>query len=351
MVLLDIQWESMHELLRSLYDEMMPLCSQLIGVARAIGGLGAIFYIANRVWRHMANNEPIDFYPLFRPFVIAFCIGIFPLVLDTINGIMHPVVTVTEGMVEKQNVDIAAYTAKRDAIERQAYEKNGELYVVDDEAYEARLRELGITDIGERMDMMMERTGYQIKKSMRDFLREILDFLYQAVSLVIDTIRTFFLIVLAIIGPISFALSIFDGFQGTLTNWIARYIQIFLWLPVANIFGTMVGKIQVMMLDKSLQDMQANMGNTFDSTDIGYMIFMLIAIVGYTTVPTVASFIVQSTGGGAALARMNAVGGGAAGVAGAAGGAAGGAVAGRAASGATNIINAPNDIMTGYKSK
>lgn len=350
MVLLDIQWDSMHELLRGLYDEMMPLCSQLIGVARAIGGLGAIFYIANRVWRHMANNEPIDFYPLFRPFVIAFCIGIFPLVLDTINGIMHPVVTVTEGMVDKQNVDIAAYTTKRDAIEKQAYESDNKLYVVDDEAYKAELEKLGITDVGKRMDMMMERTGYQIKKSMRDFIREILDFLYQAVSLVIDTIRTFFLIVLAIIGPISFALSIFDGFQGTLTNWIARYIQIFLWLPVSNIFGTMVGKIQVMMLDKSLQDMQANMGNTFDSTDIGYMIFMLIAIVGYTTVPTVASFIVQSTGGGAALSRMNAVGGGAAGAAGAAGGAAGGAIAGRAASGATNIINAPKDIMTGYKS-
>jgi len=326
MVLLDIQWDSMHELLRGLYDEMIPLCSQLIGVARAIGGIGAIFYISNRIWRHMANNEAIDFYPLFRPFVIAFCIGIFPLVLATINGIMNPVVTVTESMVEKQNVDIVAYTAKRDAIEKQAYEKNGELYVVDDDAYKAELDKLGITDIGQRMNMMMERTGYQVKKSMRDFLREILDFLYQAVSLVVDSIRTFFLIVLSIIGPISFALSIFDGFQATLTNWIARYIQIFLWLPVANIFGTMVGKIQVMMLDKSLADMQANMGNTFDSTDIGYMIFMLIAIVGYTTVPTIASFIVQSTGGGAALARMNSMGAGAV----SAGGAVAGSVAGKA---------------------
>ncbi|MEJ6982414.1 conjugative transposon protein TraJ [Pedobacter sp. P351] len=351
MILLDIQWDSMHQLLRSLYDEMLPLCSQLIGIARAIGGIGAIFYIANRVWRHMANNEPIDFYPLFRPFVIGFCIGIFPLVLASINGIMNPVVTVTEGMVEKQNVDIAAYTAKRDAIEKEAYESNGELYVVDDKEYQAELDKLGITDVGKRMEMMMERTSYQIKKSVRDLLREILDFLYQGVSLVIDTIRTFFLIVLAIIGPISFALSIFDGFQSTLTNWIARYVQISLWLPVSNIFGTMVGKIQVLMLDKSLADMQANMDSTFDATDTGYMIFMLIAIVGYCTVPTVSSFIIQSTGGAAALGRMNAVGGGATAVAGAAGGAAGGAIAGRATSGASNVVNAPKHFLEGYNSK
>ena len=30
----------------------------------------------------------------------------------------------------------------------------------------------------------------------------------------------------------------------TLTVWIARYVNIFLWLPVANIFGSVIGKVQ-----------------------------------------------------------------------------------------------------------
>ena len=51
------------------------------------------------------------------------------------------------------------------------------------------------------------------------------------------TIRTFQLIVLAILGPLVFGLSVFDGFQHSLRHWIARYINTFLWLPVANIFG------------------------------------------------------------------------------------------------------------------
>ena len=34
---------SLHELLRSTYDEMMPLCAQMTGIAKGIAGLGALF--------------------------------------------------------------------------------------------------------------------------------------------------------------------------------------------------------------------------------------------------------------------------------------------------------------------
>ena len=51
--------------------------------------------------------------------------------------------------------------------------------------------------------------------------------------LCINTLRTFSLIVLAILGPLVFGLAVFDGFGHTLTVWLARYINVFLWLPVA----------------------------------------------------------------------------------------------------------------------
>ena len=297
-LLLDIRWDNMHQFLMMLYDEMMPLCRDLLGIARGIGGIGAIFYIANRVWRHMVNNESINFYPLFRPFVIAFCIGIFPLVLGTINGILKPIVTITTGMVQKQNTDVAAYTKRRNDIERANYNKAGKLYADDDDAqHDKRLKELGIFVLASTSSMTMERMAYKIKKNFRDYLKELLDFLYQAISLVIDALRTFFLIIISIIGPISFGLSIFEGFQSTLTHWLMRYIQVFLWLPIANIFGTLIGKLQVMMLQKAIDDLRTNaLNSTFDSSDIGYMIFMLIAIIGYASVPTVAGYVVRRTG-------------------------------------------------------
>ena len=48
--------------------------------------------------------------------------------------------------------------------------------------------------------MYIERGMYNMKKGSRDFFREILELMFQAAALVIDTIRTFFLVVLAILG-------------------------------------------------------------------------------------------------------------------------------------------------------
>jgi len=42
--------KSLHSVLEQLYDEMIPMCGQLIGVGRAIAGFAALWYIAYRVW-------------------------------------------------------------------------------------------------------------------------------------------------------------------------------------------------------------------------------------------------------------------------------------------------------------
>lgn len=52
-----MDFASLHDLLRSTYDEMMPLCSDMTGVAKGIAGLGALFYIALRVWASLARVE------------------------------------------------------------------------------------------------------------------------------------------------------------------------------------------------------------------------------------------------------------------------------------------------------
>lgn len=46
-----IDFSNLHSILRSLYDEMMPLCSDMAGVAQGIAGLGALFYVAYRIWQ------------------------------------------------------------------------------------------------------------------------------------------------------------------------------------------------------------------------------------------------------------------------------------------------------------
>jgi conjugative transposon TraJ protein len=111
--------------------------------------------------------------------------------------------------------------------------------------------------------------------------------------------------VLAILGPLVFGFAVFDGFQHTLTVWLARYINIFLWLPIANIFGSIIGKIQENMLRLDISQINHQGDTFFSSTDTAYLIFLIIGIVGYFSVPNVASFVVNAGGGNTILQRVN----------------------------------------------
>ncbi|MBN8783878.1 conjugative transposon protein TraJ [Terrimonas sp.] len=304
------EMKGLHGVLEQLYDEMMPLCSQLIGVGQGLAGFAAMWYIASRVWGHLSRAEPIDFYPLFRPFVIGFCVLFFPtVVLGVINGVMKPTVTATAAMVEGSDKAIAVLLQKKE----EAIKKTDvwQMYVGEsgsgdrDKWYkythdnEDPSDEGFFESIGNDIKFAMSKASYNFRNSVKEWMSEVLRVLFEAASLCIDTLRTFQLIVLAILGPLVFGIAVFDGFQHTLTVWIARYINIFLWLPVANIFGSIIGKIQEKMLELDISQVQ-DYGDTFFSrTDMAYLVFMIIGIIGYFTVPSVANYIVHAGGGGA----------------------------------------------------
>ena len=302
---------SLHEVLEQLYDDMMPLCSRLIGVGRGIAGFAATWYIASRIWRHIANAEPIDFYPLFRPFVIGFAVLIFPSVIAMINGVMKPTVTGTRAMVTDSDAAVAQLLRmKEEAIKKTAY---WQMYVGTtgsgdrDKWYKYNYGDKGegwLETIGNDIKFASAKFSYNFRNSIKQWMSEVLKVLFEAAALCINTIRTFYLIVLAILGPLVFGLAVFDGFQHTLTVWLARYLNIFLWLPVANIFGGIMGKIQENMLAEDLQQIATNGDTFFSTTDTAYLIFMIIGIIGYFTVPSVANYIVHAGGGNTLLYKV-----------------------------------------------
>ena len=161
-------------------------------------------------------------------------------------------------------------------------------YLVDDAEFDRQIDELGVTEVGTAAGMYIERGMYKMKKAIQNFFRELLEMLFQAASLTIDTIRTFFLIVLAILGPISFALSVWDGFHNTLVQWICRYIQTYLWLP-----------------QNDISELTNNPNVDLDGSNTAYTIFMIIGIIGYFTIPTVAGWIIQAGGMGSYNRSIN----------------------------------------------
>jgi len=313
------QINGLQKVLDEVYNEMVPMCASLRDVARGIGGFGALWYIAARVWRHLANAESIDLYPLFRPFVIGGAIILWPSCIALINGVMQPTVTATSQMVKNSDVAVAALLKdKEDAVKNSDFWK---MYVGPtgdgdrDKWYKYTHPDEDPGDegfwasIGNDVRFAVAKASYNFRNAIKEVVSEILQILFAAASLCINTMRTFNLLILAIIGPLAFAFGIFDGLQHTLRHWLARYLNVFLWLPVANIFGALIGKIQENMLKLDLAQISQTGDTFFSSTDIAYLVFLVIGIIGYTTVPTIANHIIHVGTGDALTGKTSGVAG------------------------------------------
>lgn len=350
--------QGMQPVLDKVYGEMLPLCSRLIDVARGIAGFGALWYIASRVWRQIASAEPIDVYPLLRPFALGLAILLFPMVISILNGILQPTVSATGAMVSDSNRAIERLLKAKEAAIKKS--DHWQMYVGEDGngnkekwlkyTYPDEEGESFFEGIGNDMRFFMEKQYYNFKNSIKQWLSQVLEVLYAAASLCINTVRTFFLIVLAILGPLVFGFAVFDGFQNSLVQWLARYVNIFLWLPIANIFGSILGKIQENMLKLDISQIDQQ-GNTFFSeTDFAYLVFLVIGIVGYASVPSIANYVVHASGNNSVLQKVNNMVSSGSSSIGGARKMAGMAAGGRMAQGASNILHAPSDFMKGYNS-
>jgi len=224
----------------------------MAGVAKGIAGLGALFYVAYRVWQSLARAEQIDVYPLLRPFALGLCIMFFPtIVIGTINTVLSPIVRGTHQLLESQKLDMREYQRQKDQLEEDIHKHNMQfLFHEPNEDFDNQLSEMRFEQIHVLMGLENILKQLSLRKRITKIFRQLLELIFNAAALVIDTLRTFFLIVLTILGPLAFAFSVWDGFQSTLTQWLSRYISVYLWLPVCDLFSAILSRIQVITLQK-----------------------------------------------------------------------------------------------------
>ena len=219
MVLLSLSFDSLHGILRRLYDEMTELCQPMMTLATAIAALGALFYIAYRVWQSLSRAEPVDVFGMLRPFCLGICILFFDvIVLGSLNGILSPVVQGTGAMLHDQTFDVRKFQEEKDRLLSEMPLKvavTGEFNPTDEEL-EKEIADMGWNGEDYAVMQRMSHTCYSfsLQSIVQTIMRKVMEFLFRAASLVVDTIRTFFLIVLSVLGPIAFAISVFDGFPG-----------------------------------------------------------------------------------------------------------------------------------------
>lgn len=234
-------------------EQNITYLSQL---GRLIGGFGALFYISFRVWKHMANNEPINVFPLLRPFFIGFCLTVFPSILKIINALLHPMITITEAMTGEGNLG----------------------------SYDCNTGTGGF--FGLPLDFPCILFKYPVAA--------ILTMIAQAVALGLNLLRLVFLALLAILGPIAFSLAIFDGFEGNIIAWLKKYVVIYMWLPVLNLLQLCINTTQKLFFASNSNLLSVPFGYLFDNNFKLIVILLIICIYTYTKVPSITSWIVEA---------------------------------------------------------
>ncbi len=158
---------------------------------------------------------------MLRPFALSIAIAMFPQVLGVINGVLKPTGTVTTAKVNNTNQDAQNLLRQRDL----AAQGQGPSVLITAPGGKEEWDKYSKNDsFGGFWYNLMTLNFTQLFKL---FISILLEVLYYAAALCIDCMRTFHLVILAILGPLVFALAVFDGFQHTLSIWIARYINIY----------------------------------------------------------------------------------------------------------------------------
>jgi conjugative transposon TraJ protein len=332
-------------------------------IAVMIIGIATLFYIVSKIWPALFRNEAVDFYPLLRPAVICIlCMNFQSLVVTPIQWTLSPLrkqsnawLTKTDANVEQKITEIVQ---KAQAQEHAESKKKLEEEMKEREKNEDTFG--GLKNMLGSVGLAISSTVEDLKMALMKGLLCVCGLFKLAVFLILNFVRIFCLCLLGMLGPIAFAFSIFPGFGNGITHWLAKYISIYLWLPIFNIITILLTQAELALTEQVV--------GAAGTTGIwGIMVLLIVVyIMGafvYLSVPTFATWIIA---GGASSAEMGTMmkgaavaGGVAAGVTGWAGGRAGGlatssntaaalgGVAGAVAGGAVGAFAAPSSAVSG----
>ncbi len=280
-----------------LMTTMRPHFTDFIAIGQAIGGVGAMCYVFVRIWGDWSRGQPIDVYPLLRPFALALALIGYPFIVDGLVGIGQALDSGTATLVNDSRTEVTMLNAQKDALLKVKWEKtNTEIMSGEGSDWLTTAQKIipGVA-LGR---MAVNAMQYGMSVWFDEMIRWVSEMLYTAAATGLKVIQTFFLLILFIVGPLTFGLACFDWFYGSLATWFARVIHVLLWLPVANIFGGIIEQVHITMLKIDIAQLQNTAPEATVGTDFTMIVFYVIGTIGYLLVPKVTGWILESAGVG-----------------------------------------------------
>jgi hypothetical protein len=273
----------------------------LVDMARAIGGLAAFLFIAKRIFEQLIADNPIVLLPLLRPFALV-------LVITFWGAFIQLLLVPTQGLT---HLSEEIYNGQQPLVAEKLQEKQNAILMTDlplfveNQEKEADLWDKGINVLLTTYNILRGRAlRNQISYYIMEGLRQVAEVAFEVVVYLIAFLRTIFCVLLVIFGPLVFAISIFDGFQESYLQWIARFVNVNLYLPIAMLILSLTQHLLIYVLDFEI-NLINSMGMYQSSLFfVSGLIVPVCGICGLVMVPKIATWIVNASGTNTGGSRM-----------------------------------------------
>jgi hypothetical protein len=289
--------------------------SQMVGIARTLGIIFAMIVIAVECYKVMAKGQGFDLMAMARPILFAFVLSSWPAVCSTLT---YPGGKVEEFFKEKFEVEKEQIVQLRNLRQEAAMGLSEALR--EKKAAAEQLAKQTETDkglVGEALEAIGNATeqiiewGKSIQLTTESFFKNLIEsaiiwlgeLYWQCSVYFIFLIKSIYIAVLTIFGPITMACSILPIWKDAWSQWVGRMVSVSLYGAMAYlvmIFSMQLMKYGVQADTQIINNILAGEDSlqAYQATGLGSTLQTLIGLIcggmALKTVPEIASWVVPS---------------------------------------------------------
>ena len=293
-------------------------------LGQSIGGLGALLYLGYLGWQMQEGARPWEVTPMIRPIVIG-------LILFHWTGFTSMIQYPFQALAQPSQAIFSQIEEDANNLRIKRFEKQTQLldFLIkkraEEEAKEEALQNLeGNSDsswIEEGMDELISpikewfiRMDFKLQKLTAELLEAISLTILRVCVYLIFFIQKIWAYVLITLGPIAVGMALIPGFENSLYNWIAKFININLYTFVAytiiNIgqqlimagYQMEIDRYDLMITNGTVTDLDTLQIYISNNGMIHTVLFPCVAFIvtgiGVLMTPSIADSIVSAGGAG-----------------------------------------------------
>jgi len=292
-------WTSLEAVRQAVVDGKL---GAFASVCTVLAGMLAAFSLIKTSSEYVQGRGGTDLWKILRPIVLLVLVSQFgTMVLGPMNSLVNVFTRDLAGSVEISFDQYVAQWGENVASINRANEQQTDVAYIQDLVEAADKGPVGrffFSLWAGVKKYVMDKLNI-LSMSIGTLIGGIIFLMAQVLLFVQMVLGGIYLTVLGIIGPVVFAMAILPGFKTGIRNWIARYIQISMWVPLCYLMMYINLKVSTIFCGMVASG-QAGLGGEWLMVAL-----QAVSLASVAAVPKLAGMIVESTGDNGARSTIS----------------------------------------------